>query len=68
MKYRVKMQRAALIFFSIILLLLLLTGCVGEPGSYIQIDNRTDQTLAMFIDELQEVDIPPGEYLVLAPH
>ena len=63
MKCGVIFQRLKLIIYTTLLLLFFFMGCTGDPGSYIQIDNRTDQTLVIFIDELQEVDIPPSEVL-----
>ena len=51
----------ALICVYAMLLLFLLTGCWGDPGTRIRVNNLTDQTLVIFIDELQEADIPPGE-------
>ena len=63
MEFRVKIQRIALICVYAILLLFLLTGCWGDPGTRIRVNNLTDQTLTIFIDELQEYDIPPGDIL-----
>ena len=61
MKYRIKIMHLALIFVSTIVLISLLTSCWGDPGTWIRVNNLTDQTLVIFIDELQEADIPPGE-------
>ena len=36
---------------------------MAEPGSLLAIDNQTNETLAIFIEKLHEVDIPPGEVL-----
>ena len=66
MKYRVKITRLTLIFLSIILLPLLLTSCWGDPGVFIEIDNQTDQTLSIYIEELQHSDVPPGEITEIA--
>ncbi|UCH52015.1 MAG: hypothetical protein JSV54_04565, partial [Chloroflexota bacterium] len=33
----------------------------AEPGHRYQVDNRTDQTLEIFIDNLRQCDAPPGE-------
>ena len=60
MKYRVKMQRIELIFLCTILFLLL-TGCWGDPGTSVKVDNQTDQTIGIFIDGLHEVDVSSGE-------
>jgi hypothetical protein len=56
-------KRLFLFLLSAILLISLLASSafIGDPGSYLTIDNRTDITLSIFIDELPTIDVPPQE-------
>jgi hypothetical protein len=53
--------RFLLAILSFIFLLPLLTGCWGDPGTFLKIDNQTDQTLVIFIDNLHDADVQPEE-------
>ena len=53
-------QSILLILMIMALLILLMTsGC--DPGSYLTVDNRTDQTVEIFIENLNHVDVPPRQ-------
>ena len=67
MKYRT-MQRIALMVISTILPLFLFTNCgsnpgFGDQGVYFQVDNRTDQSLVIFIDNLRRASVQPREVI-----
>jgi hypothetical protein len=63
MVYAVRSNRLSLVLLSSLLLISLLasSACIGDPGSYLTIDNQTDLTLGIFIDELPTIDVPPHE-------
>ena len=54
-------KKIPLLIFIAVLLMSLFAGCFpwGDPGVEICVDNRTDQTLSIFITELYEYDVPP---------
>ncbi|UCH51046.1 MAG: hypothetical protein JSV54_08600, partial [Chloroflexota bacterium] len=63
MGYAARAQPIMLVSLSAILLpfLLLTSGCVADTGTYYQVDNRTDQILEIFIENLPHCDAPPEE-------